>query len=87
MNNLPKGRNSFSKTIIKNVFRNLKTISGYNHGVFRQDQKGAIIAFPAYGDERSSYGWNIHHLDGDHKNNRPSNLVAVHFDTHKELHK
>jgi len=36
--------------------------------------------------ERLRDGFDIHHIDGDHENNRPSNLVLIEHVDHMRLH-
>lgn len=80
------GRKTFSKALIKNTFKRLESVSNYNPSIWRRDSAGMLICFPSYGDRNSSYGWNIHHIDGNKENNRESNLIAVHYTTHELLH-
>lgn len=80
------GRKTFNKTIRRNLFLNLERVEGYNPSIWRYDIHGNLVCFPSYGDRNSSYGWDIHHIDGNKDNNRLSNLVAVHYDTHLSIH-
>lgn len=80
------GRKTYSKAIKKLLFKELKQIQG-NPTIWREDIQGRIICFPSYGDINSSYGWNIHHIDGNPENNKLENLIAVHYESHEELHK
>jgi hypothetical protein len=55
----------------------------YSHKIYRkiyQDHYGPI---PKEADGRS---YEIHHIDGDHNNNNPSNLKAVTLQEHYDIH-
>ncbi len=79
-------RKMHSKEIVNKIFRKARTINGEDPNLWRLDRKGMYIYRPAYGDIHSSYGWNIHHKDNNPNNNSESNLEAVHYDTHLNLH-
>ncbi len=80
------GRKTFSSATVTRVFRRAKIIHGKHENLWRKDRRNRTINRSAYGDRNSSYGWDIHHKDGNHNNNNESNLEAVHYDTHNELH-
>lgn len=80
-------RKTFNKTIIHNVFMDTtRPSSTRDPRQLRSDKKDRIIAKAAYGNRNSKFGWNIHHIDGDKNNNIKSNLQALHFETHDEIH-
>lgn len=80
-------RKTFTKEKISLIFSSTTSAaSGYDQSQIRTDFKGRLIARAAYGQERSDKGWNIHHKDRDKTNNSKSNLIAVHYSTHKEIH-
>lgn len=80
------GRKTFSKEERTAVFRRADIIPGKDENQWRKDRHGKVICNASYGHEASDYGWNIHHIDGNSNNNVDSNLEAVHYDTHDELH-
>lgn len=79
------GRKSFSRQIKRIVFKNSNPTEG-NPTIWRRDIDNKLICFPSYGDRNSSYGWDIHHIDGNPNNNEVENLIAVHYDTHGNFH-
>lgn len=80
-------RKTFTKETISLIFAvTTRPSSGYDQRQIRKDISDRLIARAAYGQRESVKGWNIHHKDGDKTNNAKSNLLAVHFETHKELH-
>lgn len=79
-------RGNFSKEQKEAAWNNAYKIDGVSPKEKRKDFHDRTIAKSAYGDEDSSFGWNIHHKNGNWRDNRYSNLVAVHYDTHKEIH-
>lgn len=44
------------------VWQKADTIAGYDPTQWRKDQKGAWIAYSAYADRTSDYGWEIDHI-------------------------
>ncbi len=85
---MSNGRKTFANAIKKQVFLNTtKTINGLSSSIWRIDHYRETICFPSYGDRNSSYGWNIHHIDGNPQNNKINNLMALHHDSHDRKHK
>ncbi len=80
------GRITHSKNKINEVFRKCKKIKNQDPNLWRKDRFGREIYRPAYGDFNSDYGWNIHHKNGNPRNNTIENLEAIHYDSHSELH-
>ena len=80
-------RKSFSKNKKRDLFNLLSPIDGEDSLQIRQDRKGRKVAKAAYGDRNSSFGWNIHHKDGNYNNNSIENLEALHYESHDEEHK
>ena len=79
-------RKKFSKNVRRLVFNRLEIIDGKDHKIWREDVGGKVICFPSYGDMNSEYGWNIHHKNGNPKDNSLYNLEAVSFEVHHYLH-
>ena len=50
------------------------------------DVCGNEVIYGSYGDENSSFGWNIHHIDNNRRNNNDNNLQAISFACHKGKH-
>ncbi len=80
------GRKTFSKEKRRTIFEKLYQIPGEDPNLWRKDRNKRKIYFPAYGDYNSRFGWNIHHINGNSKDNNIINLEAVNYVTHEELH-
>jgi hypothetical protein len=79
-------RKTHSKNKKKLLFQKLRTVNGYDFNLWRMDNANKLVCYPSYGDQNSEYGWNIHHINENHLDNRISNLLAVHHDTHYDFH-
>lgn len=81
---MSNGRKTFSKNVKTQVFDKVALPINKNWGI---DFRGKKIARAGYGDENSKFGWNIHHKDGNKNNNNIDNLIPVHYDTHRDIHR
>lgn len=52
----------FSDSIIKQVWEKGIEVEGYDKTLYRRDAAGAWIAFNAYGNRESIFGWEIDHV-------------------------
>ena len=57
--------------------------SSHNHYLYRKIYKSYYGEIPKEPDGRS---YEIHHIDGNHQNNDPANLIAVTLQEHYDLH-
>lgn len=55
----------------------------HNHNLYRKIYEASHGSIPQDKDGRS---YEIHHIDGNHQNNNPSNLIAVSLEQHYNLH-
>lgn len=55
----------------------------YSHKTYRKIYKQHYGAIPV---ESNGRAFEIHHKDGDHDNNHPSNLIAVTLQEHYDIH-
>jgi hypothetical protein len=55
----------------------------YSHKIYRQIYKKHIGPIPSESNGRT---YEIHHIDGNHNNNNPSNLKAVTVKEHYDIH-
>lgn len=77
-------RRSFNPTKKWNIFDSADYADGYDEN-YRIDRHGRLIHFYEHGNINSEYGWNIHHIDENPRNNSTENLEPVHYDTHDEI--
>lgn len=64
-----------------------KQFNKYGIPTQKYDRAEKLMQWSEYGNRNSHLGWNIHHKDGNKKNNNPSNLEAVNYKTHDNINK
>lgn len=52
----------YSDSIIKQIWEKGIEVEGYDKNLYRRDASGAWIAFNAYGNRESIFGWEIDHV-------------------------
>ena len=81
---------NFSESRKKEVFYSTTTETDYflieTDEEIYLDEYGREVVFEHYGDRYKETGWNIHHIDGNNKNNNLNNLQALNFESHKAIH-
>ena len=86
------GRKSFSKKRRKEIWSNsvkmklLKLVDDELEFGRAHDVCGNEVIYGSHGQEGSKFGWNIHHIDYNRRNNDNDNLQAISFACHKGKH-
>lgn len=76
---------SNKETAWNNAKGKVKQTNGDGFITQRCDRKGKLMQWSEHGNENRPLGWNIHHVDGNNRNNVDSNLEALNYKTHIDL--
>ncbi len=62
------------------VWEKAQKVQGWDSSRWRKDECGAPIGKKEYGDRNSKYGWEVHHIDANPKNDKLDNKIPLHWE-------
>ncbi len=78
-------RKTYSEDKLRQIFNKGKIFND-EPNQWRLDRYGRKMMWGARGQAGSNYEWQVHHRDGNSRNNNINNLEPVNWETHRELH-